>query len=324
MTTVAREPRRDDVLRVPRDSVAIAGRAQFACVLEASAPKPGNVSPGRPFADVRYEDFVVSAEAIARPLEGAGRRPLGETILMAVEATAARTNANTNLGIVLLLAPLARAAVRLLDSPAAAERDDRLRNLRAEVARVLMDTTVADAKSAYRAIRLANPGGLGSAEEQDVASEPTVTLLDAMRLSADRDGVAREWATNYETTFERGVPVLLNARGEGLTLCDAIVETYLTLLATATDTHIVRRGGDDLARRVSQLAAAALEAGGVRSDSGRLRIDAMDTALRDPRNLANPGTSADLTAATLFAALLVGGWTIGPAQAGHYAAGSEE
>ena len=311
MTTITREPRRDAVLRVPRDSVAVAGRAQFACVLEASAPKPGNVSPGRPFADVRYDDFVVSAEAIARPLEGAGRQPLGETIFMAVNATAARTRANTNLGIVLLLAPLARAAIRLLDGPAEADRDARLRNLRGEVARVLAETTVADAKNAYRAIRLANPGGLGNAEEQDVAAEPTVTLLEAMRLSADRDGIAREWATNYETTFERGVPVLLNARGDGLTLNDAIVETYLTLLAGAPDTHIVRRGGDDLARRVSQHAADALAAGGVRSDSGRLRIDAMDTALRDARNLANPGTSADLTAATLFAALLVGGWTMG-------------
>ena len=311
MTTVAHEPRRDDVLRVPSDSAAIAGRAQFACVLEASAPKPGNVSPGRPFADVRYEDFVASAEAITRPIEGAGRRSLGETILMAVEATAARTDANTNLGIVLLLVPLARAAVRLLDTPAAAARDDRLRNLRAEAARVLAETTVADATSAYRAIRRANPGGLGSAEEQDVASEPTVTLLEAMRLSADRDGIAREWATNYETTFERGVPSLLNARADGLTLSDAIIETYLTILAGALDTHIVRRGGDDLARRVSQLAALALEAGGVRSDSGRRRIEAMDEALRDPRNPANPGTSADLTAASLFAALLVGGWTIG-------------
>ena len=154
MTTIAREPRRDDMLGAPRDSVAIACRAQLACVLEASAPKPGNVSPGRPFADVRYEDFVVSAEAIARPLEGAGRRPLGETIFMAVEATAVRTSANTNLGIVLLLAPLARAAVRLLDVAAPAERSDRLRNLRTEVGHVLRDTTVGDASQAYRAIRL--------------------------------------------------------------------------------------------------------------------------------------------------------------------------
>jgi len=311
MTTIARELRRDDVLGVPRDTVAIAGRAQFACVLEASAPKPGNVSPGRPFGDVGYEDFVVSAEAIARPLEGAGRRPLGETIFMAVEATAARTRANTNLGIVLLLAPLARAAVRLLDSPPSPDRSARLETLKTEVGRVLRETTVGDASQAYRAIRLAHPGGLGSAEEQDVAAEPTITLLETMRLAADRDGIAREWATTYEATFEKGVPALLRARADGLVLSDAIVETYLTLLAETPDTHIVRRGGDALAQRASRLAADALAAGGVRSENGRRSIDAMDAALRDPRNLANPGTTADLTAATLFAALLAGGWAMG-------------
>lgn len=309
---------------VAHASWIVAGRAHLACVLEATAPKPGNVSPGRPFADMRYEDFLLSAQAIARPLEGAGRRPLGETILLAVEATASRTRANTNLGIVLLLAPLARAAVLLLDSPPPPERDRRLRYLRAAVAGVLADTTVEDARNAYRAIRLANPGGLGASEEQDVTDEPTVTLLDAMRLAADRDGIAREYASSYETTFDRGVPALLTARGDGLAMSDAIVEAYLTLLADTPDTHIVRRGGDTLARRVSQLAADALAAGGVRSDQGRRRIAAMDASLRDPRNLANPGTAADLTAAAIFAALLVGGWTIGPIDSALAAAQYEE
>jgi len=269
------------------------------------------VSPGRPFADMRYEDFLASADAIVGPLEGAGRRPLGETILLAVEATASRTRANTNLGIVLMLTPLARAAIRLLDVPAPSDRGERLRNLQAEVGQVLSETTGGDATQVYRAIRRANPGGLGSVEEHDVAAEPTVTLLEAMRLAADRDGVAREYATTYETTFGRGVPVLLNARVDGLSLNDAIVETFLTLLAASPDTHIVRRGGEDRALRVSQLAADALAADGVRSDAGRRSIAAMDAALRDPRNLTNPGTTADLTAATLFAALLVGGWSTG-------------
>ena len=311
MTAVADERRHDGLISVPRHSTAVAGRAHLACVLEAGAPKPGNVSPGRPFADTRYEDFLASADAIARPLESAGRRPLGETVLQAIDATAARTRANTNLGIVLLLAPLARAAIRLLDAPPQPMRASRLRTLHDEVGRVLAETTVDDARSVYRAIRLANPGGLGSAEEQDVAGEPTVTLLEAMRLAADRDGIAREYATAYETTFEKGVPALLEAREEGLAMNDAIVETFLALLAAAPDTHIVRRGGDALARRASQLAAEALAAGGTRSEAGRVSISAMDASLRDSRNLGNPGTTADLTAATLFAALLVGGWSIG-------------
>ena len=316
MTAVADERRQDGLIGVPRHSTAVAGRAHLACVLEAGAPKPGNVSPGRAFADMRYEDFLASADAIARPLEAAGRRPLGETILRAVEATAARTRANTNLGIVLMLAPLARAAIRLLDVPPQPTRASRLRTLHDEVGRVLGETTVDDAKSVYRAIRIANPGGLGSADEQDVADEPTVTLLEAMRLAADRDGIAREYATAYATTFEKGVPALLEAREEGLAMNDAIVETFLRLLAAAPDTHIVRRGGDALARRASQLAAEALAAGGVRSEAGRVSISAMDASLRDSRNLGNPGTTADLTAATLFAALLVGGWRIGSLDAG--------
>jgi triphosphoribosyl-dephospho-CoA synthase len=314
--TAAADTLRDPLIRVARHSWAVAGRAHLACVLEASAPKPGNVSPDRPFADVRYEDFVASAEAIARPLEGAGRRPLGETIRLAVEATAARTRANTNLGIVLLLAPLARAAVRLVNREPQSDRDARLRLLRDEVRRVLSETTVDDARNVYQAIRIANPGGLGSAEEQDVAGEPTISLLDTMRLAADRDGVAREYATTYEATFAIGVPALLKARKDGLALNDAIVETFLTLLAAAPDTHIVRRGGDALARRASQLAADALAAGGARSEGGRLSLSAMDASLRDARNLGNPGTTADLTAAVLFAALLVGGWSIGSIEAG--------
>ena len=95
------------------------------------------------------------------------------------------------------------------------------------------------------------------------------------------------------------------------------------LLAASPDTHIVRRGGEDRARRVSQLAADALAAGGVRSEAGRRSIAAMDAALRDPRNLANPGTTADLTAATLFAALLVGGWSTGVVHGSGHGEGEE-
>src|SRR5262245_51852944 len=156
----------------------VAAAAQLACLLEASAPKPGNVSPGRDFADLRYEDFLVSAVAIGQPLAGAGTRPLGATIRLAVEATGRWTCTNTNLGIVLLLAPLARAALRTGDG-----RDDsrgiprsgsrRLltheASIREALCRVLDETTIQDARDVYAAIRCASPGGLGRVEDQDVA-----------------------------------------------------------------------------------------------------------------------------------------------------------
>ncbi len=204
----------------------------------------------------------------------------------------------------LLLAPLARAA--LLGKRKAPGLF--FAGLRDALREVLEATTVDDARDVYAAIRLAAPGGLGRVEAQDVANEPDVTLLDAMRLAADRDAVAREYATAFETTFETAVPALATARRDGLCWDDAIVETFLTLLAAAPDTHVARRSSAALAAQVSRRACTALAAGGIRSAAGRHTIDEMDRALRDGRNIANPGASADLTAAAIFVVLLGGGW----------------
>jgi triphosphoribosyl-dephospho-CoA synthase len=198
----------------------VAQAVELACRLEVSAPKPGNVSPSRSFGDMHYEDFLASAQAIAPVLGTADQRPLGATIRAAIEATRQRTSANTNLGIVLLLAPLARAA--LLKAPP----------LREGVQRVMAASTVADAVEVYRAIRLAAPSGMGAAAEQDLTGEPSISLLGTMKLAADRDGVAAEYASDYQTTFEVSVPTLRQARADGLEWPDAVVEVYLALLAS--------------------------------------------------------------------------------------------
>jgi len=203
----------------------IAAAAQLACLLEAHAPKPGNVSPGRDFADVGYGDFVASAAAIGAPFARVADVPLGALVREAVDATSRWTPSNTNLGIVLLLAPLAKAALGPND-------------VRSNLAGVLEATTVEDAREVYAAIRAANPGGLGRAANQDVAREPTLPLREVMRLAADRDGIAREYDTTFAATFDTGVPALRQARADGLGWDDAVVETFLTLLAAAPDTHI--------------------------------------------------------------------------------------
>ena len=283
----------------------VAAAVQLACLLEVSAPKPGNVSPGRHFVDLRYEDFLVSAVAIGEPLGGAGTRPLGATIRLAIEATARWTPSNTNLGIVLLLAPLAKAALQINGVGGHLKR-----TLRDAVSSVLDETDVQDARDVYAAIRLASPGGLGHAESQDVAADPTISLLETMRLAAHRDGVAREYATGFETTFATAAPALEQARRDGLPWDDAVVETFLKVLAQAPDTHIARRGGDAVAKAVSDQAQRALDAGGVRSTAGRRAIEDMERSARSAdqssrkANVANPGTSADLTAAAIFVELL--------------------
>jgi triphosphoribosyl-dephospho-CoA synthase len=275
------------------DPLEIAALAQLACALEAAAPKPGNVSPGRAFRDTSYEDFLVSAAALAPSLARAGDRGLGATILSCVEATSARIRRNTNLGIVLLLAPLARAALTAGPAP-----------LRERLAAVLRSTTVQDARDTYAAIRLAAPGGLGHSEAQDVDDVPTVTLREAMQLAESRDAIAREYVTDYGITFGIGVPALSAARAAGLDWTDATVETGLTILAAVPDTLIARKHGRSAAEEVSAGAGRVLEAGGVRSGRGREALSVFDATLRNTQNSRNPGTTADLTAAALFVHLL--------------------
>ncbi len=272
------------------DDVAAAG--QLACLLEVSAPKPGNVSPGRHFHDTRFEDFLASAVAIGPALAGAGDDGLGATVLAAVDATGRWTRSNTNLGIILLLAPLARAALKGGAS------------LQEAVRETLAGTTVADAAQVYAAIRRARPGGLGAAAAEDVAAAPTVTLREAMALAAERDSVAREYATGFDITFGIGAPALRSARESGLDWSDAVVETYLRLLAAVPDTHIARKLGREAAERVSRRARDIAQVGGVRTEEGRRALAAFDVELRDPANSRNPGTTADLSCAALFVVIL--------------------
>jgi triphosphoribosyl-dephospho-CoA synthase len=263
----------------------------LACVLEVGAFKPGNVTPNHDFRDMSYEDMVRSAIALGPEL---GRdRGVGETVLAIVRATRRVAPANTNLGIALLLAPLAHAA--LGGGP-----------LRERLGATLRALDVADARAAYEAIRLAGAGGLRERVEHDVRDEPAIGLRDAMAAAAERDSIASEYVTDYALTFETGVPALAAALGAGLGIRDAIVELHLKLLDAAPDTLIARKRGAEAAGRVSDGARAVLAAGGVRTTAGRDAVQRFDASLRSPDNALNPGTTADLVTAVIFVALVEG------------------
>jgi triphosphoribosyl-dephospho-CoA synthase len=265
---------------------AVAGAAQLACVLEASAEKPGNITPRHDFADTSYEDMLRSAVALGPELGRAAERGVGNTVLAAVRATQRVAGANTNLGIALLLAPLARAA--LLGGVSLRERTEE----------VLHGLTLDDARGAYAAIRAAGAGGLDEPVEHDVRDEPTLALRDAMDAAAERDSVAAEYATGFALTFERGLPALTRAHDAGLRPRPATVRLFLELLAAVPDTLIARKRGPRAAEEVSAEAARVL--------AGRASVEAFDASLRRDGNALNPGTTADLVTAVLFVALLDG------------------
>lgn len=264
--------------------------AATACVWEATARKVGNVHPGADFADTGYIDFVLSAAAWAFVPENV--LSVGTRVWRAVKATREFTGSNTNLGIVLLLAPLTAAWEPGPLRPQVQGKLDRL--------------TVRDTVEVYDAIRLAAPGGLGDAPEQDVRAEPTVTLLEAMRLAADRDQIARQYATGYADVFDLGVSAFLDGFERFGHVEAAIIHCQLAWLAAFPDSLIARKCGPAVAADVRDRAAAVVAAGGLATAEGRAAGVSLDKHLRSDGNRLNPGTTADLVTACLFVALREG------------------
>jgi triphosphoribosyl-dephospho-CoA synthase len=262
----------------------------IACLLEVSADKPGNVTPRHDFADMTFADMVRSALALAPVFETEHVRnaSVGELIADAVRETVAVTASNTNLGIVLLFAPLARAAVTRSDAE----------SLRTALKRVLAALDVADATAAFEAIVAAQPGGLGDVAEHDVREPARVTLGEAMAVAADRDSIASEYASGYSIVFDSGLPLLTEALGDGTSTLEAVVSLHVGLLARHPDTLIERKAGPDAARAVSRAARQVRD--------GSRTLEQLDADLRRDGRRLNPGTTADLVAATLLAAQLTG------------------
>ncbi len=278
----------------PLSGAELAWAAQLACLYEAGAEKPGNVSPAAGFADTRYEDFVASAVAIGPAFAAAGEATVGQTVLRAVTDTRRLVTTNTNLGIVLLLAPLAKAAAAPGDGD----------GLRPAVAGVLHGLTVADARDAYEAIRRAAPAGMGRVAEHDVGEvAPDITLRAAMELARERDAVAAEYVRDYAVIFELGLETLARCWEQGERLSDAIVTAFLTILAEVPDTLIARKHGTALAADMSRRASQVLATMDLGTPRWREEVRRFDGELRDPDHRRNPGTTADLVCASLFAFL---------------------
>lgn len=284
------------------EAVRERARAAFlcACRLDVAVRKPGNVSVASPGHGMQAQLFVDAAEAALPALFEPGA-PVGRRIENAVAASLASAGCNTNLGILLLCAPVARAIEREPGVTSAPE-------LRRAIEAVLRDLDLEDTRAAYRAIAQAHPGGLGNAEREDVHDAPTLDLRSAMVLAASRDSIARQYASGYADLFQLALP--LCARGflpmatgdcsapDGLTTA-RVQRVYLGLLSRMPDSHIVRKHGIVVAQSVMH----AAQGWRVQSDAG-VALDALpafaqwDAALK--RDGINPGTSADLTVATLF------------------------
>ncbi len=276
------------------NSERVAQCAVMAMLFElSSSPKPGNVDRCHDFSDIGFNHFLISAVS-AYPIfrkAANGEGSVGSLILEGVEAWKTWSlSSNTHFGSLVLMIPIALAAGK----PGKLHR---------ELADVLENTTATDAIDFYSAFEKAKARvvevdcfSLNDKNWQTSVRESGKTLLELMRLSSNHDIVAREWVTNYERSFQlaKRLDEQISRWGQN----DGIVRTFLEALAEVPDSLICAKFGEELARKVSWRAGEAL----LDDTLGKAHELDEDLLAQD----INPGSTADLIAASLFISLLRG------------------
>lgn len=307
-----------------KSEIEIANCGAIAALLEASGyPKPGNVHRTQDFKETRYEHFLVSSAIISPLLREVAYRghcaqknqlglndlKLGAQILNGVKANCEwQKGGNTNLGILLLFIPLACAAGMMIE-----QTSPSISRLRSNLGLIIQNSVSDDTINLFKAIQLANPGGLGQVDKFDVGqTQPStlknerINLYEIFRMSSDRDNIAKEWITEFQITFEVGYPFFKKVFLETEDINIAVVHCFLKILATYPDTLICRKHGTALAERVSHEAKEILEKGGLLTNKELLWNFDQELRKQYEHVKINPGTSADLTAGAIMVALLEG------------------
>jgi triphosphoribosyl-dephospho-CoA synthase len=298
---------------------------QLAMMLEVSVQKPGNVSFNASFEKTRVEHFLASAVATGPSLQEAALRGnrvaegqlkveslgIGELIKACSRDVAVwQRGGNTILGTVMLFVPLSTAAGMTSTEQRFCFDFSVLRRNLDVVVRV---SSACDAVHLYEAIDIACPSGLGGAPDLDVTKadskkrliEENVGLFEVFKLAAAYDDICYEWVNNYPITFDLAYPYLTEQL-RSKPLNTAVVHTFLKILSERPDTFVARKMGSPKAQEISKDAQTILEIGGIETTKGRERLSEFDKKLRTSGNACNPGTTADLTAATLALCVLNG------------------
>lgn len=298
---------------------------ELAILFEVTSNKPGNVNPVVGFKGTRVEHFLASAVASSGTFEKAASRGVavfegklklnevgvGKLIKQCVvEVGAWQKGGNTLLGTVMLFVPIAVAAGM---TPMGETGGFDLWKLRRNMTAVVKATTAKDAVYLYEAIATANPSGLNRAPDFDVNDaqsrarliKENVTLYRVFEIAAGYDDISYEWVHGFPIMFDFAYPCLLEQL-KTKNLNDAIVTVFLKILSERPDTFISRKVGLARAKKVSKEAAKILQLGGTETSEGRDSILRFDGKLREYGNNFNPGTTADITAATLALCTLGG------------------
>ncbi|TFW73122.1 triphosphoribosyl-dephospho-CoA synthase [Methylotenera oryzisoli] len=261
-----------------------------ACMGELQALKPGNVHAFSDGHGMTIQDFIQSADVTAEPIARVGLS-VGERVFYSVEATQSAVGQNTNLGMLLLCAPLLHAASSLQAN----------QSLWGQLHKTLDQLSVDDAVWVAKAIVLANPGGLGASDQHDVHESPQISLLEMMRSAQDKDRISWQYANYFQDIVDFGVNLYADALLKWENAAWATTALYLGFLTRYADTHVLRKHGEQMANLLMQ-EAKEMESNYWATHNPKLmqkQLLVWDASLKARK--INPGTSADLTVATLLA-----------------------
>ncbi|MHC8441363.1 MAG: triphosphoribosyl-dephospho-CoA synthase [Candidatus Eutrophobiaceae bacterium] len=261
--------------------------------MDLQALKPGNVGLHGKGHGMSVDDFKHST-AVAVPILCDSGLACGARVRAAVAATCAAVACNTNLGMLLLAAPLICAMER---------RQLARGTLRLFVEAVLGDLDENDTRDVFQAIALASPGGLGEMEIHDVRVEPECGILQAMREVSDWDSIAGQYVNGFEDVFAGSRDLAQGMRRWGK-LTWAVTELYLDRLAKTADSHIIRKHGLEAAKACSSDCRIVSKEFKRQGLSPEMRAILLDLDREWKVRGFNPGTSADL----VFASVLVYLW----------------
>lgn len=268
-----------------------------AIVAEASSIKLGNVHPNASFRDMTYGHFVNAAGVLGEQIDSTLHLPIGQMVHACTTAMMDQIGRNTSLGTILLLVPLAKLCHTCPIAVRASDRDDRW--MSDELMRMIHQMDHAESAWIYDSIRIANPGGLGKRPEHDVHSSELPCVWQAMQTASDYDDVAMQWTNGYAEVLasERRLRQLVH---QGFSIEAAIRREQLTVLASRPDSLIARKLGCDHAAAIMMRVQKLLASHTYGSFAFEHAWSELDRDMRDTNHRNNPGTTADLLAATAF------------------------
>ena len=260
----------------------------FSCKKDIELIKPGNVNLLSSHKDTKAQDYLDSAILSSKELFNQNYS-LGKRILESVNVTRSQVNVNTNLGIILLCAPVIQSYI-----------DFNNLDLREGIKKTLSTTSIKDTHDLCAAINISSPGGLGDSDMYDTASYPNASIKQIMDYSQEYDRISYQYSHNFSDIFDFIIPKLefLNQRHESLDITLSLL--FIEILAKIPDSHISRKFGDKIAKKTSNNAHDLLKILDREHDPDYLAKALNNLDYEYKKKGINPGTTADLLVASLM------------------------